>query len=240
MQNIALDYHLVIDIETVPLCKYFGEASAEMQGLWASKHQLLKIADETQAESFEKRAGIYAEFGKVICISIGYFHKQHEGFKFRMKSFYGDDEAALLQSFSLLLNQLYKQNQNFVFAGHNIREFDIPYLCRRMMINNVALPSLLNFSGKKPWELHCVDTLHLWRFGDYKNYTSLKLMAFVLGIPSPKEDIEGKDIARVYWHENDLTRIVSYCQRDVTTVARLLLRFRNEQFELSDEDVVVV
>jgi len=240
MQHIPLDHLLVIDIETVPCYKEFEQSPDEMQGLWASKHHQLKITDETQAESFEKRAGIYAEFGKVICISIGYFHKQQGSFKFRMKSFSGDDEAALLQSFTALLNQLFKQNPSFVFAGHNIREFDIPYLCRRMMINKIDLPSLLNFSGKKPWELHSIDTLHLWRFGDYKNYTSLKLMAYVLGIPSPKEDIEGKDVARVYWHENDLSRIVAYCQRDVATVARLLLRFREEQFELKDEDVVIV
>jgi hypothetical protein len=240
MQHLQLDHLLVIDIETVPCWKQFQQAPIELQGLWASKHQLLKIEDETQAESFEKRAGIYAEFGKVICISIGYFHKQQGGFKFRLKSFSGDDETVLLESFSVLLNQLSKQNQHFVFAGHNIREFDIPYLCRRLMINKIALPLLLNFSGKKPWELQSVDTLHLWRFGDYKNYTSLKLMAFVLGIPSPKEDIEGKDVARVYWHENDLPRIVAYCQRDVATVARLLLRFREEQFELKDEDVVIV
>jgi len=240
MQHLPLDHLLVIDIETVPCYSVFEMCPEEMQGLWASKHQQLKVTDETQAESFEKRAGIYAEFGKVICISIGYFHKQQGGFKFRIKSFSGDDETDLLQSFSTLLNQFNKQNQNFVFAGHNIREFDIPYLCRRMMINKIALPSLLNFSGKKPWELQSIDTLHLWRFGDFKNYTSLKLMAFVLGIPSPKEDIEGKDVARVYWHEKDLPRIVSYCQRDVATVARLLLRFREERFELTEEDVVIV
>lgn len=240
MQRVTLDHILIIDIETVPEQQFFEGLPDEMKGLWASKHQMLKLMDESQAESYESRAGIYAEFGKVICVSMGYFHKQQDNYKLRVKSIFGDNEMELLSNFSIVLNQRFKANQHFVFAGHNIREFDIPYLCRRMMINKVKLPLMLNISGKKPWELEDIDTLHLWRFGDFKSYTSLKLMAQVLGIPSPKSDIEGKDVARVYWREGDLARIVSYCQRDVVTVARLLLRFREENFELTDEDVVIV
>ncbi len=240
MQHLPLDHILVLDIETVPCTKTFELLPPDMQGFWHSKHQMLRLQDETPAQSFETRGGIYAEFGKVICISIGYFHKQQDEVKFRVKSFSGENEQDVLQSFSDLLNQRFKLNNQFVFAGHNIREFDIPYLCRRLMINRIPLPEILNHTGKKPWEVQSIDTLHLWRFGDYKNYTSLKLIAHILGIPSPKNDIEGKDVARVYWLENDLPRIVEYCQRDVVTVARLLLRFRNLKFELKDDDVVVV
>ncbi|HRN95015.1 MAG: 3'-5' exonuclease [Chitinophagales bacterium] len=236
MQQTTLEQLLVIDIETVPQKKQFNELSETMQELWTRKHSLLRIEQETPEESFEKRAGIYAEFGKIICISVGYFHKQEGKYFFRLKSFFGDNENELLQEFSALLNK----KKNLAFAGHNIKEFDIPYLCRRMVINKMALPEVLNFSGKKPWEVKSIDTLHLWRFGDYKNYTSLKLLAEILGIPSPKEDIEGKDVAGVYWQQNDLRRIMEYCQRDVVTVARLLLRFRNEAFELQDNDLVFV
>lgn len=236
MQPIPLEQFLVIDIETVPQTKTFELLSEPLQQLWEHKHQMLKIEHETSAESFEKRAGIYAEFGKIICISVGYFHKQGSEFQFRVKSFLGDDEAAILHDFSALLSK----KKAIVFSGHNIKEFDIPYLCRRMLIHKMKLPPVLDFSGRKPWEVSSIDTLHLWRFGDYKNYTSLKLLAAVLQIPSPKEDIEGKDVARVYWVESNLNRIAAYCQRDVVTVARLLLRFRNEQFELTDAQLVFV
>lgn len=236
MQQIPLEQLLVIDIETVPTKKTYAELNETLQMLWAHKHQMLRIENETPAESFEKRAGIYAEFGKIICISAGYFLKHENTYQFKLKSFSGDDEYKLLESFSDSI----KKKKDLVFAGHNIKEFDIPYLCRRMLINCLKLPEALNFSGRKPWEVQSLDTLQLWRFGDYKSYTSLKLLAEVLGVPSPKEDIEGKDVARVYWHENNLPRIVAYCQRDVVTVARLLLRFRQEVFELLEEQVTVV
>jgi DNA polymerase elongation subunit (family B) len=236
MQQIPLEQLLVIDIESVPTKKTYAELSETMQLLWMQKHEMLRLENETPAESFEKRAGIYAEFGKIICISAGYFLKHEATYQFKLKSFWGDDENQLLQSFSDSI----KKKKDLIFAGHNIKEFDIPYLCRRLLIHRIALPEALNFSGRKPWEVQSLDTLQLWRFGDFKSYTSLKLLAAVLGVPSPKDDIEGKDVARVYWHENDLPRIVSYCQRDVVTTARLLLRFRHEPFELTENQIVVV
>jgi DNA polymerase elongation subunit (family B) len=236
MQPIPLEQLLVVDIETVPRWKSFAELNENMQSLWIHKHQMLKIESETPAESYERRAGIYAEFGKVICISLGYFLNPSAAWKFKLKSFAGDEEEALLRDF---IDSINKKKQA-IFAGHNIKEFDIPYLCRRMLVHRIPIPESLNFSGRKPWEVAALDTLDLWRFGDYKNYTSLKLLAEVLNIPSPKDDIEGKDVAQVYWQQNDLPRIVSYCQRDVVTVARLLLRFRYESFELPDDSIFIV
>lgn len=239
LQNTAIEQFLVIDIETVPGVATFGELAQEMQALWAYKHEALRVTDLSTAESYETRAGIYSEFGKIVCISIGYFSKKGERLSLRLKSICGDDEGQLLQDFADLLDNHFRKEDYYIIAGHNVKEFDIPYLCRRMMINNIPLPYLLDLSGKKPWETSVVDTMHLWRFGDYKSYTSLKLMAHVLGIPSPKEDMEGKDVAGVYWQQRQLPRIVEYCQRDVVTVARLLLRFKESPLILGDEDVVI-
>jgi hypothetical protein len=239
LQNTAIEQFLVIDIETVPGVATFGELAQEMQALWAYKHEALRVTDLSTAESYETRAGIYSEFGKIVCISIGYFSMKGERLSLRLKSICGDDEGQLLQDFADLLDNHFRKEDYYIIAGHNVKEFDIPYLCRRMMINNIPLPYLLDLSGKKPWETSVVDTMHLWRFGDYKSYTSLKLMAHVLGIPSPKEDMEGKDVAGVYWQQRQLPRIVEYCQRDVVTVARLLLRFKESPLILGDEDVVI-
>jgi uncharacterized protein YprB with RNaseH-like and TPR domain len=113
-------------------------------------------------------------------------------------------------------------------CAHNGKEFDYPYLIRRILINGLEVPSILNLSGKKPWEVNHIDTMELWKFGDYKHYTSLELLATVFGISSPKDDINGSDVGRVYWQENDLQRIVKYCQKDVVTIVNLLLRFKGK------------
>lgn len=235
-------YDLIyIDIETVPQYATFAELSPAMQQLWAAKHATLKVADETAETGYSERAGIYAEFGKIICISIGYFHSDKIAGKriFRVKSFYGDDEKQLLKDFSELITKNFNP-QRYHFCGHNIREFDLPYICRRLLIQWLPLPDLLNIGGKRPWEVQDIDTMQLWKFGDYKSYTSLKLLAEVMGIPTPKSDIEGKDVARVYWHEHNLKRIAEYCNRDVVTVARLLLRLQADKQTLDDTEVVSV
>jgi DNA polymerase elongation subunit (family B) len=239
LQNTAIEQFLMLDIETVPGASSYEQLDNDMQALWQAKHEALRITDMTAAESFEKKAGIYAEFGKIVCISVGYFSKKGDRLSLRLRSICGDDERKLLQELAALLDNHFHKEDYYVIAGHNVKEFDIPYLCRRMMINNIALPYLLHLSGKKPWETSVVDTMHLWRFGDYKSYTSLKLMAHVLGIPSPKEDMEGKDVGNVYWQQKQLPRITEYCQRDVVTVARLLLRFKELPITLSDDDVVI-
>lgn len=231
---------LFIDIETVPEAADYDLLPEEGQLLWERKYSLISRDESNPEDGYMQRAGIFAEFGKIVCISVGYFRYDSEAQKdfFRIKSFYGADEKQLLTDFIDLLNSAFCKRDTFHFCGHNIKEFDIPYICRRILINRLTLPEILDISGKKPWEIGDVDTLYLWRFGDYKNYTSLRLLAYVLGIPSPKDDIEGKDIATVFYTKNDIDRIVRYCQQDVITVARLLMRFRNEVDPLSVENII--
>ncbi|MES2619917.1 MAG: ribonuclease H-like domain-containing protein [Bacteroidota bacterium] len=241
LSHINIRDLIFIDIETVPQFSSHEQLSKPMKELWAAKHSFLKTANETSEDGYLKRAGVYAEFAKIICVSIGYFRldKETKESTFRVKSFYGDDEKLLLEEFVTLLNKNFSSDR-FHFCGHNIREFDIPFICRRLLINHLKFPELLDVSGKRPWEMFDVDTLQLWKFGDYKHYTSLKLLAEVLGIPTPKGDIEGKDVCRVYWQEDGLSRIVEYCQKDVITVARLLLRFKGDSQLLSESDIIFV
>lgn len=230
------DNLFLIDIETVPQYPLLIDAPEEAQQLWAEKARVLKDGDRLSAEELYERAGIYAEFGRIICISLGYFHQSGGQLKLRIKSLYGDDEAALLADFNRVVGS--GERQRWGFAGHNIKEFDIPYLCRRMLINGLTLPKSLDVAGLKPWEVNFIDTLQLWRFGDNKNYTSLKLLAHCFGIPSPKQDIDGSQVAEVYYADGDLERIAAYCQRDVLTVAQLLLRMKNMPM-LTDDQVEV-
>ena len=190
------------------------------------------------------RAAILAEFAKVVCISFGYFKKNNTNaaandYQLRIKSFCSEDEKEILSRFIETLNQLHNQNHQWIFAGHNIKEFDVPFLCRRMLVNGIAIPSCIDFQNMKPWDTPILDTLHLWRFGDYKHYTSLKLLAAVLGVPSPKDDIDGSQVGNVYWKEKALERIAIYCQKDVLTVANVILRFKGIPL-LKEEQVVFV
>lgn len=242
LEHIKLDNLLFIDIETVPAAPNFSELSNAMQELWAYKHSLVsKAENETPEDGYLMRAGVYAEFAKIICISMGYFYTEKTGKRIlRLKSFSGDNEKELLSAFAELLSSKFNKPNIYQFCGHNIREFDIPFICRRMLVHQITFPKLLDKAGKKPWESQDVDTLQLWKFGDYKHYTSLKLLAELLQIPTPKDQIEGKDVCRVYWQENGLQRIVEYCQKDVATVARLILRFKGENDTLLEQDIVIV
>lgn len=231
---------LFLDIETVSKEKDFEALSDTFQALWLHKHRLL-IKDETitPQESYEDRAGIYAEFGKIVCISCGYIAKENEKNVFRIKSFFGNDEKKLLQEFAAMLDKNYSDIHSQTLCGHNIKEFDIPYLCRRMLINGIKLPEILNINGKKPWEVNFIDTLQLWKFGDYKAYTSLNLLAALFDIPTPKDDIDGSMVGKVYWQEKDLERIKVYCQKDVITVLRLYQKLQGTE-ALIDENVVII
>ena len=235
LENIDLQQVLVLDIETVPQYPSFDELPADFQELWEQKTKFQRKDGETPAE-FYARGGILAEFGKVICISVGIFSNKTKDLSLRVKSFYGDEEKDVLQSFIALLNS---QADTLILCAHNGKEFDFPYLCRRILINGLPIPSQLNLHGKKPWEIMHLDTMDLWKFGDFKNYTSLKLLAAVFNIPSPKDDIDGSMVNEVYWKENDLQRIRTYCEKDVITTARILLRFKSLPI-LSDEDITIV
>jgi len=164
---------------------------------------------------------------------------EHHNLSLRIKSFSGHDETTVLKAFIEVCSKLYKYNKQFQFAGHNIKEFDIPYICRRMLINEIALPEFLQLHDKKPWETKMFDTLNWWKFGDNKNYISLNLLANVLKVPTSKTDIDGSMVQDVYYKENNLQRIVDYCQRDVVTTANIVLRFHNKPL-LSESNIVIV
>ena len=225
IKKIALRNLLFLDIETVPENATFAELSEEKQKLWEAKSQYQRKEEFTPEEYYD-RAGIWAEFGKIVCISVGYFAFQGEKRNFRTTTFCGE-EKELLIAFKNLLESHFGRPQHLLCA-HNGKEFDFPYIARRMLIHNIELPNKLNMFGKKPWEVPHLDTLELWKFGDYKHYTSLKLLCNVLGIPSPKEDIDGSQVCKTFYEEGDVDRIVSYCERDVVAIAQVILRLRQE------------
>jgi uncharacterized protein YprB with RNaseH-like and TPR domain len=224
-QKIDLNKLLFLDIETVPEKATFDQLSDTEKELFATKTQYQRAEDQSPA-SFYERAGIWAEFGKIVCISVGFFNMFNDQRQFRTKSFFGE-EKELLVEFKTLLENHFNQPAHLLCA-HNGKEFDFPYIARRMIIQGIELPAKLNLFNKKPWEVPHLDTMHLWRFGDYKHYTSLSLMAHVLGIPTPKDDIDGSQVARVFYEEKNIDRIVIYCEKDVITIAQVVLRLRNQ------------
>ena len=235
LDQVNLTNLLFIDIETVPVYPSYEEMPERMKLLWDRKAERMNYGGSENQDPRElySRAGIYAEFGKVICISAGIISDEH----IRLKSFWGDDEHELLLEFAGLLNKRYSGKDYFLCA-HNGKEFDFPYLCRRMLINGIRLPSILDIAGKKPWEIAHYDTMELWKFGDYKSYTSLELLAALFNIPTPKDDIKGSDVYRVYYEEKDLRRIVQYCQKDVVTIIQLFRRYMG--MELIPEERILI
>lgn len=217
---------LFIDIETVPALSAFELMSEPMQELWDKKSLYFRKEDQTPAEVYE-RAGIYAEFGKIICISVGIILQRNGQRFFRVKSFYGDDEKIVLIEFGKMLAAFSADTAKNI-CGHNVKEFDLPYICRRMLIHGLKIPAILDVAGKKPWEVKFVDTLELWKFGDYKHFTSLNLLTNIFNIPSPKDDIDGSQVAKVYYEEKNVERIAIYCEKDVLATAQLFLRFKGE------------
>ncbi|MEI8060212.1 MAG: ribonuclease H-like domain-containing protein [Ferruginibacter sp.] len=239
MQNILIENLILIDIETVPQFHKFDMLDDIWKKLWEEKTQRSLPDFTSAAEFYPQRAGVMAEFAKIVCISTGFFVKQGTAVQFRIKSFYGDDEKILLQNFVATLNKIETKNNKWCFAGHNIKEFDIPFICRRLLINRLNIPAYLDFQNMKPWDTNIIDTFQYWRFGDYKNFTSLKLLAAALGVPSPKDDIDGSMVAVVYWEEKNITRIATYCEKDVRTTANIILRFKNMPLLKEDEVVLV-
>ncbi|HTN16673.1 MAG TPA: 3'-5' exonuclease [Chitinophagaceae bacterium] len=227
MTNEQLKSILFIDIETVSIQAKLEDLSGDMQELWAKKARTIRvdnIEDADPARLFEDRGGIFSEFSKVVCIGVGYLVQGENGWDLRLKTLCENEEKVLLNQFIDLLARFGAAHKEMRFCGHNIKEFDLPFLCRRMIINGMSLPVPLQLHNKKPWEILHIDTLELWKFGDYKNFTSLALLAAVLGIPSPKEDIDGSMVGRVFWQDQDYARIATYCARDVLTTAKVFLR----------------
>ena len=239
MHNVPLENLFLIDIETASEVKNFDLLSDDWKQLWTEKIHKALPENITPEEYYPLRAGIMAEFAKVVCISFGYFRKMNNVSQLRIKSFYSDNEKDILENFIKTLYHLHAINNKWCFTGHNIKEFDIPFLCRRMIVNNLNIPPFMDFQNMKPWETPVTDTLHLWRFGDYKHYTSLKLLAATLGVVSPKDDIDGSMVGHVYWEEKNLERIAMYCQKDVVTVANVMLRFKNLPLLIPEQIVYV-
>ncbi|MCD6017765.1 MAG: 3-5 exonuclease [Bacteroidetes bacterium] len=229
MNSVKLENILFLDIETVPVQYQYSSLSETEKELWDKKFFYSK---EITPEQQYAKAGIFAEFAKVVCIGLGFMSER----KFRTKAIAGDDESAILKEFSDLLEQFFNTKEHFLCA-HNGKEFDYPFLCRRFLVNRLPLPKLLQLQGFKPWEVKHLDTMEMWRFGDIKNFTSLNLLAHVFGIPSPKDDIDGSQIAKVYYEEKNIERIKTYCIKDVVTLARIYQSLKGLT-PLSESDII--
>lgn len=246
LDPIELDQFVFFDIETAPAASALEEVPGTLRDLWLDREAraMARAAGKSGEEVdprvwFAEHAGLQAEFGRVVCIAVGFFNRSREGLKLRVKTIAYPEEEYILEDFANLLDKSFADPGRFRLCGHNIRGFDLPYLSRRLMIRGKKLPALLDTAGFKPWELPHVDTLDLWRFGEYRHFVSLKLLAGLFGLPSPKDDIAGADVGRVFWEENDLDRICVYCAKDVRTVAELVLVWKGEK-KLADDQVVVV
>ena len=235
LEQIKTKNILFLDIETVPVKENFEDLGPTFQKLWEEKTDWKRKDEFTPSEFYKMKAGVMAEFAKIICISVGYLFFEKRESHFRIKSFYGDDERKIISDFNALLNSKFNKKQHQLCA-HNGKEFDFPFIARRARINRLKLPKLLDIAGKKPWEINHLDTMELWRFGDYKHYTSLKLLAELFDIPTPKDDIDGSKVSGVYYQEKDLERIKIYCQKDTLTVAQLLLRYKGEEI-IKEENI---
>ena len=238
LSEIKIKNVLFLDIETVPCSPNFKDLDVTFQTLWAEKTAWQRKEEYTPAEFYKLKAGVMAEFAKIICISVGYLFIDKGENHFRIKSFYGDDEKQIITDFNELLNSQFNKKQHQLCA-HNGKEFDFPFIARRTLINRLKLPALLDIAGKKPWEVNHLDTMELWKFGDYKNYTSIKLLAALFNIPTPKDDIDGSQVAGVYWNDKDIERIKKYCQKDTLTVAQLLLKYKGEEL-ISENNIEFV
>lgn len=238
LENIKKNNILFLDIETVSATATYEELPDKMKEFWAKKMAYSSEKEGLSVEEMYSKAGIYSEFGKIVCISVGFFYAKGGKTKFRIKSFFGHDEKELINDFNGLLNQAFYSNEHYL-CGHNGKEFDFPYIARRTLINGLKLPALLDLAGKKPWEVKHLDTMELWKFGDYKHYTSLALLAEIFNIPTPKDDIDGSEVGKVYWEDKNLKRIAEYCQKDVLAVAQLYLRYIGEDL-IDNEDVEFV
>jgi DNA polymerase elongation subunit (family B) len=229
LEKLLPEHVLFIDIETVPQVESMDQLSKNMQQLWIKKAGQIAREAESPEELFD-RSGIYAEFGKIICISAGKIYCKGNERAYRVKSFFGNDEKELLRQFTDMLNG-FMANPMHKLCAHNGQEFDYPYIARRLLINGLNLPGILDIAGLKPWEVrdYLLDTMQLWKFGDYKHYSSLDLLCTVFNIPTPKDDIEGSQVAEVYYKEGNLERIVRYCEKDTFAIAQLLLRYKGEQ-----------
>jgi hypothetical protein len=228
LQEIKTDYVLFLDVETVPQYPAYSMLPESKKKFWDQKASFLAKSENDTPEILYERAGIYAEFGKIICISCGFIRDGN----WITKSFFGDDEKIILEEFRNALHKLEKSGKKWFLCAHNGKEFDFPYIARRMVIHGISIPGILDPRWKWAKDLQLIDTMELWKFGDYKNFTSLDLLADILGIPSPKDDMDGSQVYQVYYKEHDLARIVTYCEKDVKTLCRVFLKLKGEMVDI--------
>lgn len=233
LSKVQLEKILFLDIETVPQTYSYQDLDEKTRDLFNAKTRFSQSEEKSFESLYNERGGILAEFGKIICISVGMVRENNLNKTIRLKSFAHDDEETLLRQFKQLLDEHYSAPFH-ILCGHNAKEFDIPYICRRMLIHGISLPTILDIAGKKPWEINHLDTLELWKFGDYKAFTSLALLCHVFQIPTPKDDISGADVARVYYEESDLSRIRLYCEKDVVALIQLFLKMKGDALVADD------
>lgn len=236
LQKTNIEKILFLDIETVPETYKFSDLDEKTADLYLQKNRFLIDRDDLSNDEVYERAGVFAEFGKIVCISCGVVSEKITGKQIRMKSFASHDEKKLLQDFADMLTGYYN-SPNHSLCGHNAKEFDFPFIARRMLLNGIDIPNILDIAGKKPWEVNLLDTMELWKFGDYKHYTSIALLCHIFKVPTPKDDISGADVARVYYEEDDLDRITVYCEKDVIALIQLFLKFRNEGL-VKEENII--
>ncbi len=236
LQKSKLDNILFLDIETVSEKAKYDDLDEDFQKLWSKKAKtLLKYQNEEVTEEaiktiYEEKAAIYSEFAKIVCISAGYLRKKKKDFEIRIKSFYGSDESKILKDFADLIDKHFDEPKKYFICGHNIKEFDVPFIGRRFLVNGIKLPDIFNLIGKKPWETkHLLDTLEMWKFGDYKSYISLDLLAKIMKVPSPKVNMDGSMVGKAYWEENRIEEIKDYCELDVVTSVNVFLRLNGNE-----------
>ena len=238
LSEIKIKNVLFLDIETVPCSPSYENLDITFQTLWSEKTAWQRKEEYTPAEFYKLKAGVMAEFAKIICISVGYLFAEKNENHFRIKSFYGDNEKQIITNFNELLNSQFNKKQHQLCA-HNGKEFDFPFIARRTLINGLKIPALLDIAGKKPWDVNHLDTMELWKFGDYKHYTSIKLLAALFNIQTPKDDIDGSQVSDIYWNDKDIERIKKYCQKDTLTVAQIFLKYKGEEL-ISENNIEFV
>lgn len=242
-----------VDTETIPGYKDFNDMPEELARMYERKfgHELANN-DPDKFDNFEDhyraRAALYPEFGKIVCLVIGviFVDDKDKQEKLKLKTLCGRHEDKLLAEAAPIIDKFDS------LVGHNSKEFDFPYLCKRFYVHGIQLPQILNIAGKKPWEVSLIDTMELWRFGSFKGSTSLELFAHCLGLPSPKQDMTGADVAKVYYemfdHMKDgelpfeaesaaIQKIGKYCQGDVVTLANCYRKLKYQSV-IASENVI--
>jgi DNA polymerase elongation subunit (family B) len=205
------------------------------------------LVDNKMIEAlYNNKAPLHPEFGKIVCISIGYIDgeipekiedKPEVELKLKLKSFYGHDEVKLLQDFlnatkSAITNAV---NPTYHLCGHNIMNYDVPFIAKRFIINGLKLPAMFDLDGKKEWNLpYFIDTRNVWKFNVYDSNCSLDLLCNLFDVESSKEGgISGKDVRDVFYIENDVQKIAMYCEEDVRALAQVYLKMKSLQNKLT-------